>query len=97
MLVIFDSHDFPSLLLRADLAINNPFIFENFIQGRTLVGVNFQHPADDVSAFPRQQPQKPPWPLDHSWLLLFVPILRGGWLSRLCPVFLWLICWMPGG
>jgi hypothetical protein len=67
-------------LLPASLDVSNPLIGQNIFQSGPLLHVHFEHAADDISAFTRQDTQEPPRTLDD--LLTLARLLRSRWERR---------------
>lgn len=70
MVVVVTSKHSSALFLRTDLAVLNPLVVHDFFKCSTLLRIDFEHPANDVSAFSGQQTQKAPWSFDDLRLLL---------------------------
>lgn len=56
--------NFTSHVLSAGLNVLYPVIRQDLVESRSVFRVGLQHAANDVPAFPRQDPEKSPWALD---------------------------------
>lgn len=70
----------PIIFLETCRDAAHPVVRHYFVERRAIIGVDFQHAANDISTFPRQDAEKPPWALDH--FLSLAGLLSGPWKWR---------------
>lgn len=70
MFVVVAPKHSTALFLRAYLAVLHPLVIHDLFKCSTPLGIDLKHPADDVSALPRQETQETPRPFDYLRLLL---------------------------
>lgn len=63
--VVAGISDLACLRLLTGLDVDNPFIVQNFVEGRATVHGYLEHTPNDIATFARENPQQPPRALDH--------------------------------